>query len=146
MIWVVDASVAVRWFIEQESHPHADVVLEGMLSHPERFAVPELFGFEVYAVLIRLHPQGSEVFLKGMIPVLQCGILRYPMTEELASLASIFADKGLTGYDACYAALAKEVKGTWLTFDDQAQKLIQKEKISHALSKSLPADWPDHQR
>ena len=24
MIWVLDASVAVRWFIEEEVHPHAD--------------------------------------------------------------------------------------------------------------------------
>jgi predicted nucleic acid-binding protein len=146
VIWVVDASVAVKWFIEQENHPHADIVLERMLTHPERFAVPELFGFEVYAVLIRLHPMGSEVFLKGMIPVLHCGILRYPMTEELASSATVFVDKGLTGCDACYAALVKDLKGTWLTFDEKAHKLIQKAKISHALSKSLPPNWPDHQR
>ncbi len=32
MIWVIDASVAVRWFLEQESHPHADLVLERMIS------------------------------------------------------------------------------------------------------------------
>jgi len=143
VIWVVDASVAVRWFIEQECHPHADFVLERMLSQPDRFAVPELFGFEVYAVLNRLHPQASEVFLKGMIPVLHCGILRYPMTEGLVRQASVFVNKGLTGYDACYAALAKELKGIWLTFDDKAHKLIQKAKVSHALSKSLPPNWPD---
>lgn len=141
MIWVVDASVAVRWFIEQECHPHADLVLEKMLSQPERFAVPELFSFEVYAVLSRIHPQGKEAFLKGMIPVLQCGMLRYPMTESLARQASIFVDRGLTGYDACYAALAKELKGVWLTFDNKAHKLIQKHKLSHVLSKNLPENW-----
>lgn len=45
MIWVIDVSVAVRWFIEQENHPHADLVLEEMLSHPDRIAVPELLCF-----------------------------------------------------------------------------------------------------
>jgi predicted nucleic acid-binding protein len=29
-------------------------------------------------------------------------------------------EKGLTGYDACYAALAKEIGGLWLTFDGKA--------------------------
>jgi predicted nucleic acid-binding protein len=27
MIWIVDASAAVRWFIEEEAHVHADEVL-----------------------------------------------------------------------------------------------------------------------
>jgi hypothetical protein len=45
MIWVIDASVAVRWLIEDESHPHADEVLEKAVQHPENFAVPELFEF-----------------------------------------------------------------------------------------------------
>ena len=141
MIWVIDASVAVRWFIEQENHPHADLILDRMLSHPEKFAVPELFCFEVYSVLSRIHPQGTKVFLKGMIPVLNCGIFRYPMTESLALQASTFIDKGLTGYDACYAALAKELKGIWLTFDDKAHQLIKGSRVSHALSEILPKDW-----
>lgn len=141
MIWVVDASVAIRWFIKQESHSHADFVLDRILSQPDRFAVPELFAFEVYSVLIRLHPKGTEVFLNGMIPVLQCGILRYPMTEGLARQASTFVDRGLTGYDACYVALAKELNGMWLTFDLKAHKVIQKYKLSHWISKSLPDNW-----
>jgi len=141
MIWVIDASVAVRWFIEEESHLHADLVLEKILSFPDRFAVPELFCFEVYAVLCRIHPQGDDVFLKGMIPILNCGILRYPMTEGLALQASAFLNKGLTGYDACYAALAKELKGRWLTFDEKAHQLIKRSQVSFALQKSLPKDW-----
>ncbi len=28
MIWIIDASVAVRWLIEGENHPHAADVLE----------------------------------------------------------------------------------------------------------------------
>jgi predicted nucleic acid-binding protein len=142
MIWVVDASVAVRWFIKEESHPHADAVLETLLSAPEKFAVPELFCFEVYTVLNRIHPRGKEVFLQGMIPVLQSGLLRYPMTGKIADGASAFIERGLTGYDACYAALAGEIKGKWLTFDDNAHQCIRESEVSHPLSGSLPADWP----
>jgi len=141
MIRVIAASVAVRWFIEQENHPRADLILDRMLSDPERFAVPEHFCYEVYSVLSRIHPRGPEVFLKGMIPVLNCGIFRYPMTESLAFQASSFMDKGLTGYDACYAALAKELNGTWLTFDDKAHILIKGTGISHSLQRRLPKGW-----
>ncbi|MBW2330071.1 MAG: type II toxin-antitoxin system VapC family toxin, partial [Deltaproteobacteria bacterium] len=106
MIWVVDASVAVRWFLKDEGHPNADAVLYTLIDRPESFAVPELFCFEVYAVLCRLHPSGHDVFIKGMIPILNSGVFRQPMTERLANQAARFVKKGLTGYDATYVALA----------------------------------------
>lgn len=146
MIWVIDASVALRWFIEEEAHPYADRVLKELISCPEIFAVPELFAFEVYAVLQRLHPSGSEVFIKGVIPILQGGLLRQPMTEKLAAKADRFVRLGLTGYDACYAALAKDLKGIWLTFDQKAHRAIEREKLSFCLEKSLPPHWPEEKK
>jgi len=52
------------------------------------------------------------------------------MTEGLALKADSFVNLGLTGYDACYAAMARDLKGIWLTFDEQAHRLIQEEKVS----------------
>jgi predicted nucleic acid-binding protein len=141
MIWVIDASVAVRWFIEEETHPLADEVLEQVISEPEKFAVPELIAFEVFSVLKRLHPSGLEVFRKGIIPLLQGGIFRQPMTESLAVKANRFIKLGLTGYDACYAALARDLKGRWLTFDKKAHELIQEEKVSFCLDEKMPKNW-----
>lgn len=141
MIWILDASVAVRWFLKDESHPNADAVLRRLIDHPEFFAIPELFCFEVYAVLCRIHPSGQDAFVKGMMPILNSGILRQPMTESLATRASRFVEKGLTGYDACYAALAKEIRGTWLTFDQKAHDIVARERISHDLTKALPRAW-----
>jgi predicted nucleic acid-binding protein len=86
-------------------------------------------------------PAGTDVYIKGMIPILNCGILRYPMTEGLARQASTYIRKGLTGYDACYVSLAKDVGGKWLTFDEKAHNLIKSARLSHALSKSLPEGW-----
>lgn len=143
MIWVVDASVAVRWFIEEESHPLADEVLEQVIGGPEKFAVPELFAFEVFSVLQRVHPNGLEAFRKGIIPLLQGGIFRQPMTERLAVKANRFVKLGLTGYDACYAALARDLKGQWLTFDKKAHELIQEEKVSFCLYDKMPENWRD---
>ena len=141
MIWVVDASVAIRWFIQEEADSIADEVLERLVNEPARFAVPELFSFEVFSVLHRLHPDAIQVFNQAIIPLLQGGLFRQPMTEELAVRASHFVRSGLTGYDACYAALAKDLKGLWLTFDAKAHRLIEREKVSWLLTESLPRNW-----
>lgn len=141
MIWIVDASVALRWYLEEEADDVADEVLKKIIEEPTLFAVPELFAFEVYAVLQRLHPNGLWAFRKGIIPLLQGGLLRHPMTEDLAVKANRLVKKGLTGYDACYAALALDLKGCWLTYDKKAHKLITVEKISCLLSDGLPEGW-----
>jgi predicted nucleic acid-binding protein len=143
MIWVIDASVALRWFIEEETHPNADLVLQTMVSRPDFFAVPELFAFEMYSVLQRLHPSGLEAYRAGVIPLLQGGLFRQPMTEKLAIMADHFVQIGLTGYDACYAALAQDLKGLWLTFDQKAHRVVQRENLSFYLEKGMPPHWPD---
>ena len=125
MIWIIDASVALRWFLEEEAHDFADEVLKNVLEDPGQFAVPELFAFEVYAVLQRLHPDGLQAFRKGIIPLLQGGVLRHPMTEGLAVKANRFVEIGLTGYDACYAALALDLTGCGLTYDEKAPKRLE---------------------
>ena len=142
MIWVIDASVAVRWLIEDESHRHADEVLEKLVEFPQNFAVPELFAFEVYSVLQRIHPSGLKAFTGAIIPLLQGGLFRQPMTTSLAVGAEPFIKQGLTGYDACYAALAKKMRGRWLTFDRKAHRRIQKVNVSFLLGgKTMPKKW-----
>jgi predicted nucleic acid-binding protein len=141
-MWIIDASVALKWFVEEETHPHAEDVLTQLIDQPLRFAVPELFSFEVYAVLQRTHPSGREVFTKAVIPILQGGIFRHPMTKALAVKADRYTKMGLSGHDACYAALARDLNSVWLTFDRKAHAMIQKEKISCLLDDHLPEGWP----
>jgi predicted nucleic acid-binding protein len=141
MIWVVDASVAVRWFLEEPDGEWAERVLERVIEQPGRFAVPELFAFEVLAVLERLHPEPLSAFVDGVIPILQGGVLRSPMTAELARRGHSFVEKGLTGYDAVYAALARELGGLWLTYDAKAHRAIRSENVSRLLSEGPPNGW-----
>ncbi len=142
MIWVLDASVALRWLLEDEAHLHADLVLERIVRDTDSFAVPELFAFEVFSVLQRLHPDGLQAFQSGIIPILQLGIFRQPMTKRLAAKAHYFVELGLTGYDACYAALAKDLRGSWLTFDKKAHNLISNENVSCYIEDRMPDNWP----
>jgi predicted nucleic acid-binding protein len=139
--WVLDASVAVKWFLAEPGQETADEVLRGLLARPEYFAVPELLPFEVFAVLGWVHPQPAEAFLDGVMPIIESGIFRQPMTAELASDAGEYQRLGLSGYDACYAALAREIGGTWLTFDEQAHRILEGRQLSCFLAEGLPADW-----
>lgn len=126
MIEVPDASVAVKWFIRQgeKGVAAADEVRRGILAHPEDFAVPTLFLYEVQAVLCRRSRRSKDVEedLRALwalaVPVVQ-------PDETLLSLATeiAFAYR-LTAYDAAYVALARHLGGTWLTFDEPACRRV----------------------
>lgn len=130
MRYVVDASVAVRWFVKDFSHIHADTVFEAMITSPKLFCVPELFLYEVYSVLHRHHPDALRIFAEDVDRILRSGILRYPMTENVYTRAERFITMGLTGHDAVYIALAEEIDGKWLTFDSKAHAVVQAEGLS----------------
>ena len=141
MKFVIDASVAARWYLLEESNTNAEEVLRRVLSQPELFAVPELFFFEVLAVLGRTHPHPLETYQDAFLPVVEGGVFRHPMTSALAAHACRFLAHGLTGYDACYAGLAAELGAQWITFDHRAHELIASEKVSVDLGEGLPSDW-----
>jgi predicted nucleic acid-binding protein len=141
MKWILDASVAVRWFLQDEMHSHADSVLERVVHVPGVFAVPELFAFETFSVLQRLHPEPLGAFVDGIIPILQGGLLRYPMTFSLAERANRFVEIGLTGYDACYVGLAEELEGMWLTFDERAVQTLDRPQLACCIAEGLPKEW-----
>jgi predicted nucleic acid-binding protein len=64
------------------------------------------------------------------------------MTDDLAEEALPFTKRGLTGHDACYAALAKQLEGKGLTFDAKAHRRVSRTGVSHLLTKGLPKPWP----
>ena len=63
------------------------------------------------------------------------------MTAEMATTAMPLVDAGLSGYDACYAALAALLGGTWLTFDRKAHDRIRAQGLSHQLWDAMPGQW-----
>lgn len=141
MRYVLDASVALRWYLQEERSESAEAVHRRILEEPSLFAVPELFGYEVFSVLFRTHPRPWESFQVGILPFLQSGVLRYPLTEAVAQRAARFVGLGLTGYDAMYAALAEELGACWLTCDGKAHARIAGEGLSFDLNVGLPEDW-----
>lgn len=56
--------------------------------------------------------------------LLDLPLRRIGMTQRLAEEMSRFIERGLTGYDSAYAALASLNRGRWLTFDAKATALL----------------------
>jgi predicted nucleic acid-binding protein len=74
-------------------------------------------------------------FAANDIPfLLELPLLRAPMTASLARSASAFVTRGLTGYDATYAALARETDADWWTFDGRAAAALEQPSWVKVLS------------
>lgn len=115
---IVDASVAVKWFVrETHGHAAAEEVLLSLERNPKYFAVPDLFFAEMLHVLNRIYTNPARV-CEAITFIEQIGFERVGLGHELLQTAAELAgDKGLSGYDAIYAATAQLLgaSGTHLT-------------------------------
>lgn len=128
MIGVVDASVAIKWFAPDGDATDAasERVLRDVVARPARFVVPELFFNEMLAVLCRRMRQSRDAH-GAYARLVRLGLRRIRLDDRLARRATRLAyDHRITGYDACYAALAAEFGGEWLTFDRRACERLSK--------------------
>lgn len=125
MIWVLDASIAVKWFFLDE--PLRDLALkvrDRLCERPREFVVPHLFWSEMLHVLAR-KSGGDEVFVaSGVDLLLRLGLRVLPLTATALRRAAEWAARGLSGYDASYVALAEDLAGRWLTADDRAARKV----------------------
>lgn len=123
---VVDASVAIKWFVASEPLvEEAERVLGEIEANPARYLVPDLFMNELLAVLCRLPGSTASKVKEALSLVEALGMTRVGNGHELLALAADFADRWrLTGYDALYVALASLAGGEWLTADARAVRRV----------------------
>lgn len=136
MIEIVDASVAVKWFVRDHETglDSADDVLQRVVLNPMNFAVPSLFHYEVHAVLCRRlkHTEDvdshMEILWALAIPTVEAD------SETLRQATQIATAMGLSAYDAVYLSLAKILRGTWLTCDKKAHERARRSKLSRLVA------------
>jgi predicted nucleic acid-binding protein len=134
MIEIPDASLAIKWFIEEKESEHALGILESILESPENYVVPELFFYELNHVLFRAHGKITSPQKKQLDLLLNLGWKRFYMTPDILSTTHKFQALGLSGYDSVYVALAEYVKGKWITYDKEAHKKITRFGLSRLLT------------
>lgn len=134
MVQIIDASVAIKWFVDESGREAALKILSELMEKPRHFAVPELFYFELVNVFYRLYPAPDSNQFELLKAVLGIGMIRFSMTHALSVAVLKFMSLGLSGYDAAYVALAEMTDGTWLTCDKKAHQKVQHLKLSRLVA------------
>jgi len=132
---VVDASVAIKWFVSGEPLvEEALQVLSAIEQDPSPYSVPDLFMNELLAVLCRLPNAETAKVQEALALVEALGMTRVGNGHELLALAADFADRWkISGYDAIYLALAALTEGVWLTADARAERRVETPRLVRLL-------------
>jgi predicted nucleic acid-binding protein len=124
VIQVLDASVLVKWFVEDEGREPAIGLLDEVVNQPRRFALPGLAWYELSHVLLRVTRKVEPAF-QNLERVMLLGIPCFAATPERCIKAMQMAKRfNLSGYDAHYVVLAEELEGRWVTFDAKAARSV----------------------
>jgi predicted nucleic acid-binding protein len=131
---IIDASVAVKWFVREETGKQAAMqVLDQIEDSPVDFAVPELFFNEMLSVFCRLLQPSAEV-IDYMNALQDLGLHRIGNGRELLTAAADLAQThSITGYGAVYAACAQLTSGVWITADRSAHHRLSSTSLSSFL-------------
>lgn len=120
MILVVDASVALKWFLNvSDSEPDRDralTLLNGVDDESVQLVQPAHFIAEVAAVLARAKPDGAEDDLLDLMNI-ECSTIETPETYARALDLSIRYQHHL--FDTLYHAVALEVPDASLITADR---------------------------
>lgn len=117
--YVIDASVAVKWFIEEKDTPSAVRLKERFENGQVNLEAPSLLTYEVASAL-RFHPK-IQLTLKqlcGAIEVLeQMQILHEPNEDEWTTAFRFSLENQISIYDAAYLSLADNRRAKMVTSD-----------------------------
>jgi len=119
--YIIDASVAVKWFIE-ETDSHRAVKLKELFENGKAdLEAPSLLTYEVASAL-RFHPKVKFTLkqLHGAIEALgQMQIVVEPTEAEWAKAFRFSLENAISIYDAAYLSLADNRMGKMVTSDAQ---------------------------
>lgn len=141
MTWVVDASVAIQWFVPDRLSQAA----LSLLDDPQPLIAPDLIATEVVNALWRRERLAgvAPLDLPGAIAVLTGGAIRLrPATELLAVAVELARRVGRSVPECVYLALAVDADGTLVTADRRlvdrlkptlyARRVVLLDDLAHA--------------
>lgn len=118
--FVVDASVAVKWLIEEEDSDAAAVVLAKVASAEIVLHVPDLIYSEIASVLckkFRVADLKTADVRDAVADFLQIPLTVHPAKDLFARALEIAIQSGRSAYDSQYLALAENLDLELITAD-----------------------------
>jgi predicted nucleic acid-binding protein len=138
---VMDASVGIKLFVEEEGSDLTDRLLRQLAEDPSAlFFVPDLFFVECANILwkyVRRFGYPAENAHQDVAD-LQALNLHIVSTADLLPLAFELAlQYEITAYDACYAALAQQLDLPLVTADEALVRKLQDSDINAMMLSEL---------
>jgi len=132
-MYVIDASVVIKWFSEEEYTDKAIEIRNNFFKGTCELAVPDLILYEVSNAL-RFNPNfNDDDVIEAVNSLFDMGISIIVPTPRVAKSSITMAFKyNTTIYDAFYAALANEIGFKFVTADSKLyQKIKDLEFVRH---------------
>lgn len=136
--WVLDASVAAKWFLPAAREPLADEALHLLELHAAgqaQFRVPDLFWAEFGNLLwkaVRLRRMSRDSAEEALSAMVGKSFSTTPVSALLGDAFAIAATFDCTVYDCIYVALAVAAGIPLLTAD---------ERLAGTLASRFPVRW-----
>ncbi len=132
-MYVVDASVAIKWFSEEQFTDKAIEIRDNFFKGTYELAAPDLVLYEVSNAL-RFNPNFTEEdVIEAVNSLFDMGIsIIVPTPRVVRSSITMAFKYKITIYDAFYSALASEIGFTFVTADSKLyQKIKGLEFVKH---------------
>jgi predicted nucleic acid-binding protein len=133
---VIDASVAVKWFLPDEPFSEAALdLLRQATAGTTKFIVPDLFFSECGNVLwkaVKRKRLSAEETFAALQVIEELQLVTVPAVGLLESTMQIARNHDCTFYDALYLAVAAKQRAVLVTAD---------ENLAHATAAYLPVKW-----
>ena len=124
--YVVDASVGIKLFVDEELSEQAHVLFSYLAADPPaELYVPDLFYIECSNILLKYTRRFGRSLEDAQADLIDLGrlALKNTSTTELMEKSLVLASRlNLSAYDACYAVLAQQLEIPLITADQALAK------------------------
>lgn len=126
-LFILDASVAVKWFVTEQSRRKALQVRHDYVEGKIDLAAPSLLFYEVGNALRYRPGSTADVLSKASASLVDLELRTYDVSKDLSrETANLAYQYGITFYDGVYLALGVLLEGRLLTADSRLGRKLGK--------------------
>jgi len=119
--WVLDASVGIKLFVEEEFSEKVHALFALLAEDPlAEIHIPDLFYIECANILLKYTRRFKRPLADTQADLKDLGklaLMSTPTADLMEEALTLACKLNLTAYDACYAILAKQLKIPLITAD-----------------------------